>query len=81
MSADQVIAARAALAGENSIPREDAVAKVYSHLLIRHLFAMQRDPNGADRKRLYDLIEALRVEFPSEIKVWDDLYSPEGGAK
>jgi hypothetical protein len=81
MTADDIIAARAVLDREPRPSVAEAATIVYSYLLVRHLAAAQRDPNGADRKRLYNLIEALSVEFPSEIKVWDDLHSPKDAAR
>jgi len=59
-----------------NIPNEDNPATtVYGDLLWRHHRAARENFDGPERKKLFDLIEAFREEYPAECQVWDDRYS------
>lgn len=49
---------------------------VYGELIHRHVKAARKDFDGKDRQRIFDLIEAFRVEFPEECRAWDACYTP-----
>lgn len=48
--------------------------QVYGDLNRRHMKALQEHGISDEQRRIYGLIEALRVEYPVECKVWEDRY-------
>lgn len=55
----------------------DEATAVYGRLLHRHMDAARKDFGGERRKKLFELVEDFRAEFPDECQVWEDRYDPE----
>lgn len=51
---------------------DGSVSTVYRRLLWRHMEAARLDFDGPDRARIYELIQAFRVEFPAETAAYEE---------